>query len=161
VSTGHSQNEVAPDRAIELVFQMGQPVRRPHDWRSLAHRGIGNAHAIRGGRVLNMLFHRRADVHFERPATIASLDCAVCDPCLASARSKKFRRYAFDQGFGAARAKRTIAKNSNGTEMLLLSRCRRFSNRDGPLAVADRTPPAAHGNAGSVLAARHGLPNPQ
>src|SRR5215472_10413365 len=40
--------------------QMGPPVRRPHDWRSLAHRGIGNAHAIRGGRVLNMLFHRCA-----------------------------------------------------------------------------------------------------
>src|SRR5262245_3778911 len=33
---------------------------------------------------------------------------------------------------GAARAKRTIAKNSNETEMLLLSRWRRFNDRDGP-----------------------------
>ena len=33
---------------------------------------------------------------------------------------------------GADRAKRTIAKNSNETEMLLSSRCRRFNDRDGP-----------------------------
>src|SRR5262249_19209905 len=32
----------------------------------------------------------------------------------------------------ASRAKRTIAKNSNETEMFLLSRCRRFNDRDGP-----------------------------
>jgi hypothetical protein len=32
--------------------------------------------------------------------------------------------------FDASRAKRTIAKNSNETEMLLVARCRRFNDRD-------------------------------
>ena len=39
---------VAPDHGLAVVVEMIEPVRDLHQWRTLAHRGVGETHAIVG-----------------------------------------------------------------------------------------------------------------
>ena len=46
---------VPPDRALPVVVEVGEPVGRLHQWRPVADRGVGEAHAVRRGAELDPL----------------------------------------------------------------------------------------------------------
>ena len=47
VPLGEAVEPVRPDRAVPLQFEVGQPVRRLDQWRSVAGFGVGDADAVR------------------------------------------------------------------------------------------------------------------
>src|SRR4029079_4449465 len=48
---------VTKDWALEIVFEMGEPMRRAHNCRPLADYGIGKAYAVWRDAVLDVLLH--------------------------------------------------------------------------------------------------------
>jgi len=52
-----AKEHVTKDWALEIVFEMGEPMRRAHNCRPLADYGIGKAYAVWRDAVLDVLLH--------------------------------------------------------------------------------------------------------
>ena len=58
VALGQTQNLVAKDRALQVVLEMGKPVRRAHDRRTFADDGIGKPRTVGRRAMLDFLMRR-------------------------------------------------------------------------------------------------------
>src|SRR5262249_50075231 len=67
-----AKEHVTEDWTLEIVFEMGEPMRRAHNCRPLADYGIGKAYAVWRDAVLNVLLHTV-------PMEICSLSSHCCD----------------------------------------------------------------------------------